>query len=52
MIFNLSSETIKKTHYRVADTGYDDHKLYELSLKMGFQLACPVYRYRTTVKER
>ena len=30
------------------DPGYDDHKLYDLSNNMGFQLACPVQRYENT----
>ena len=25
-----------------ADSGYDDHKLYDLSTKRGFELVCPV----------
>ena len=36
----------------IADPGYDDHELYESSLKMGFQLVCPVRRYRKTPEER
>ena len=39
---SLSSEIIKKAHFMVADPGYDDHDLYESSLKTGFQLVCPV----------
>ncbi len=39
---SLSSTTIKKIHYMVADPGYDDQHLYELSMYIGFQLACPV----------
>jgi Transposase DDE domain len=35
---SLSSVIIKKTHYMVADPGYDDQKLYELSRDLGFQL--------------
>ena len=35
--FNLSSETIKKIHFMVADPGYDDQSLYDLSTNMGFQ---------------
>ena len=33
-----------------ADPGYDDdHKLYDLSTDMGFQLlVCPVQRYENT----
>jgi len=49
----LSSEIIKKVHYMVvADPGYDDRDLYESSLKIGFQLVCPVHRYRKTPEER
>jgi Transposase DDE domain len=48
----LSYEIIKKVHYMIADPGYDDHELYESSLKMGFQLVCPVRRYRKTPEER
>jgi hypothetical protein len=48
----LSPETIKKTHYMVADHEYDDHALYELSMNMGFQVVCPVHRYRNTPNER
>jgi DDE family transposase len=36
----------------VADPGYDDHELYESSLKTGFQLVCPVRRYKKTPEER
>ncbi len=37
----------------VADLGYDDRNLYELSIQMGFQLVCPVRRCKTTSsKER
>ena len=37
----------------VADPGYDDHELYESSLKIGFQLECPLHRYsRKTPEER
>jgi len=49
---SLSSEIIKKTHFMVADPGYDDHDLYDSSLKIGFQLVCPVRRYRKTPEER
>ena len=35
-----------------ADPGYDDHELYDLSMSLGFQPVCPVYRYRNTPKER
>jgi hypothetical protein len=36
----------------VADPGYDDHALYESSVKIGFQLVCPVRRYKNTPEER
>ena len=52
MVSGLHSETIKKIHYMSADPGYDDHELYDLSTKKGFQLVCPVRRYRKTQKER
>ncbi len=48
----LPLATIKKIHYMVADPGYDDHLLYELSMNLGIQLVCPVHRYRNTTKER
>jgi hypothetical protein len=51
MVSGLHSETIKKIHYMVADPGYDDQKLYDLSTKKGFQLVCPVHRYRKTPLE-
>ena len=36
----------------IADPGYDDQNLYDLSMDMGFQLVCPVRRYRNTPEER
>ena len=35
-----------------ADPGYDDHKLYDLSNNMGFQLVCPVQRDKNTPADR
>ena len=35
-----------------ADPGYDDHKLYDLSSSMGFQLVCSVQRYKSTPTDR
>ena len=49
---SLPSTTIKKTHYMTADPGYDDQNLYDLSMDLGFQLVCPVHRYRNTPQER
>jgi hypothetical protein len=48
----LSSEITTKADYMVADPGYDDQSLYESSLKMGFQLVCPIHRYKNTSEER
>lgn len=53
LIFGLYPETIKKKiHFIVADPGYDDQSLYDLTIKRGLQLVCPVRRYRTTPEER
>ena len=36
-----------------ADPGYDDDQnLYELSMDLGFQLVCPVRRYKNTTSLR
>jgi hypothetical protein len=36
-----------------ADLGYDDHKLYNLSLERGFELVCPVSEiYNHTSSDR
>ena len=32
----------------IADPGYDGKKLYDLSMANGFQLVCPVKRYKRT----
>jgi len=48
----LPSIIIKKIHYITADPGYDDQNLYDLSMDLGFQLVCPVHRYRSTSQER
>jgi hypothetical protein len=49
---SLPSTNIKKTHYMIADPGYDDQHLYDLSTGFGFQLVCPVPRYKNTHVER
>ena len=49
---SLPSTTTKKTYYMTADPGYDDQNLYDLSMNLGFQLVCPVNRYRNTPQER
>jgi len=52
LISCLPSMTIKKTHYMTADPGYDDQNLYNLSMDLGFDLVCPVRRYKNTPQER
>ncbi|MDN5847462.1 MAG: transposase [Candidatus Nitrosocosmicus sp.] len=52
LLHRLPSEAIKKTHYMVGDPGYNDQSLYELSMTKGFQLVCPVRRYKKTNEER
>jgi hypothetical protein len=52
LISSLSSEIIKKIHFMVADPGYDGKKLSDLSMTKGFQLVCPVKRYKNTSVER
>ena len=49
---SLPVTMIKRTLYMSADPGYDDHELYDLSTDMGFQLVCPVKRYRNTPSDR
>ena len=38
--------------FMIGDSGYDDHKLYDLSTKRGFELVCPVQRYEHTPADR
>jgi hypothetical protein len=38
--------------YVAADEGYDDHELYDFSRYRGFQLVCPIRRYRHTKGDR
>jgi Transposase DDE domain len=38
--------------YMIGDSGYDDHKLYELSTDRGYALVCPVQRYEHTPADR
>ena len=49
---SLPVTMIKRTLYMSAYSGYDDHELYDLSTDMGFQLVCPVKRYRNTPSDR
>jgi hypothetical protein len=38
--------------YMIGDSGYDDHKLYELSTNRGYALVCPIQRYEHTPADR
>lgn len=52
LVSSLLPETLKKIHFVVADPGYDGKKLYDLSMVKGFQLVCPVRRYKNTSEKR
>lgn len=47
-----SSSLSPETYFMIGDSGYDDHKLYDLSTKRGFELVCPVQRYKNTPNNR
>jgi Transposase DDE domain len=49
---SLPFRIIKRILFMSADPGYDDHELYDLSTDMGFQLVCPVKRYKNTPSDR
>jgi hypothetical protein len=49
---SLSFTIIRKILFMSADPGYDDHELYDLSRDRGFQLVCPVQRYKNTSEDR
>ncbi|HET6589514.1 MAG TPA: transposase [Candidatus Nitrosocosmicus sp.] len=48
----LSPEILRKIHFMIADPGYDGKKLYDLSMAKGFQLVCPIRKYKNTPVER
>ena len=52
MISSSSSSLFLETCFMIGDSGYDDNKLYDLSTKRGFELVCPVQRYKNTPKNR
>jgi transposase len=52
LVSSLLPETLKKIHYVVADPGFDGQKLYDLNMVKGFQLVCPVRRYKNTPEKR
>ncbi len=50
MLFITST---RSTLHGSADSGYDDHKLYNLSIGRGFELVCPVSEiYNNTSSDR
>jgi Transposase DDE domain len=50
----ITSSLPQGVHYIAADSGYDDHKLYNLSTdRRGFELVCPVSEiYNNTSSDR
>jgi hypothetical protein len=52
MVSSLLPETLKEIHYMVADPGFSGNKLYDFSIKKGFELVCPIKRYKNTPIER
>ena len=49
----ITSSLPQGIRYMAADCGYDDHKLYDLSTKRGFEIVCPVSEiYNHTSNER
>lgn len=51
-MISSSSSLSQETCFVIGDSGYDDHKLYDLSTKRGFELVCPVQRYKNTPNNR
>jgi DDE family transposase len=48
-----SSSFPQGVRYMTADSGYDDHKLYNLSIDRGFELVCPISQiYNHTSSDR
>jgi hypothetical protein len=47
-----SSSLFTETCFMIGDSGYDDQKLYDLSINRGFELVCPVQRYVNTSTKR
>ena len=49
----ITSSLPQGVRYMAADSGYDDHKLYNMSITRGFELVCPVSEiYNNTSNER
>ena len=47
-----SSLITEETCFMIGDSGYDNQKLYDLSINRGFELVCPVQRYEHTSTKR
>ena len=47
-----SSLLTEETCFMIGDSGYDDQKLYHLSINRGFELVCPVQSYEHTPADR
>jgi hypothetical protein len=52
MATTTTTMTEEKICYMIGDSGYDDQKLYDLSINRGFELICPVQRYEHTPADR
>jgi Transposase DDE domain len=53
MYYAIISSLPQGIRYMAADSGYDDHKLYNLSITRGFELVCPVSQiYNNTSSDR
>lgn len=49
----MTSSLPNGVRYTAADSGYDDHKLYNLSIDRGFELVCPISEiYNHTSSDR
>ena len=49
----ITSSLPQGVRYMTADSGYDDHKLYNLSIDKGFELLCPISQiYNNTSSNR
>ena len=51
-MISSTSSLSPETCFMIGDSGYDDHKLYDLVHKRGFELVCPVQRYEHTPTDR
>ncbi len=52
MYQNITMCLPEGVRYVATDEGYDDHKPHDFSRYKGFNLVCPVIRYRSTKPER